>query len=183
MRLPFFNFKDPKPVDPFPKILILGHGRHGKDAMADVLFDAYGIEGISSSLFAAKKFLYDLLKGEMGYKNFVDCYEDRHNHRARWYEEIKKYNTPDRSRLAREMMEEHHIYVGLRDDQEIQACIDEGVFDLIVGVDRPDFPRESMSSFPAQVYMKQQCDFIVYNSGSLVEYEQKIIRIFDRILL
>lgn len=183
MKLPFFNFKDPKPVDPFPKILILGHGRHGKDEMADVLFDEYGIEGISSSLFAAKKFLYDKLKEEHGYKNFVNCYEDRHNHRELWYREIKSYNTPDRVRLAREMMEEYHIYVGLRDIQEIEACIEDKVFDLIVGVHRYGFPKESVNSFPAQLHMNRYCDFVIHNDGTLAEYHQKIVRIFDKILL
>ncbi len=63
-------------------ILIIGHGRHGKDTLAELIQVYTGFTFKSSSESAAEIFIYDALKEKYGYKSFIECYEDRHNHRA-----------------------------------------------------------------------------------------------------
>ena len=72
--------------------MILGSARHGKDTMAEILRDEFGMTFESSSQSAADIFLYDLLKEKYGYETSEECFEDRHNHRQEWYEAIKAYN-------------------------------------------------------------------------------------------
>ena len=85
-------------------LLVIGHGRHGKDEVAEIFQRLYGLTFKSSSQAAADIFLYDKLKKEFGYSSPEECYTDRHNKRARWHQEISQYNTPDKSRLAKDIM-------------------------------------------------------------------------------
>jgi len=83
------------------KILILGHKRHGKDTVAQMISNHTGMTFKSSSEAAAEIFLYDALKDKYGYENPQECVEDRVNHRAEWHDLIAAYNTPDKAKLAR----------------------------------------------------------------------------------
>lgn len=129
-----------------PKLLITGYRQHGKDTVADILGE-YGFTKQDSSRKALEIFLFEKLAPKYGYKSLDEAYEDRVNHRSEWYEEIKAYNTPDKCRLARQIMAESDIYVGMRDKEEIIACKEEGIFDWIIWVDASKRkPPEDLSS-------------------------------------
>ena len=64
------------------KLLVIGHGRHGKDTVCEILRDRYGYTFESSSKFCSKLFIYNDLKNKYNYLNEEECYADRHNHRA-----------------------------------------------------------------------------------------------------
>ena len=115
------------------KILVLGHGRHGKDTVSELLSKSYGFTFSSSSYFCAERFIFDEIKDEMGYGDINQCYNDRHNHRQLWRELIEGYNENDPSRLAREMLEVYDTYCGMRSNREYQASKD--LFDIILWVD------------------------------------------------
>jgi hypothetical protein len=72
------------------KLMILGSARHGKDSMAEILRDEFGMTFESSSQAASDIFLYDLMKEKYGYETSEECFEDRHNHRQEWYEAIMR---------------------------------------------------------------------------------------------
>ena len=80
------------------KLLVIGHGRHGKDTVCEILRDRYGYSFESSSQFCSRLFIYDQLKDKYEYTSEEQCYADRHNHRQEWYEAICDYNVPDPSR-------------------------------------------------------------------------------------
>ena len=44
------------------KLLVIGHGRHGKDTVSEILCQDFKLSFISSSMFACKKFIYNDLK-------------------------------------------------------------------------------------------------------------------------
>ena len=44
------------------KLLIIGHGRHGKDTVSEILHDNYGYSFESSSQFCSKLFIFNDLK-------------------------------------------------------------------------------------------------------------------------
>lgn len=115
------------------KLLILGHGRHGKDSVAEILRDLFSFSFISSSLAAAEIAVYPQLRDKYGYKTITECYDDRSNHRMEWKQCITDYNTPDKSKLCREILEKNDCYVGMRCDEEYEAT--KHLFDFVIWVD------------------------------------------------
>ena len=50
-----------------PKLLVIGHGRHGKDTVCEILEKNYNYSFESSSRFCSKLFIYNDLKEKYGY--------------------------------------------------------------------------------------------------------------------
>ena len=161
------------------KLLIVGHGRHGKDTMAEILNQKFGISFLSSSQAACDKFIYNELKDIKGYSSIKECFEDRINNRDYWYNRICEYNLNDRARLAKDIVGEADCYVGMRDYDEFKECLRQEIFDLIIWVDASDrLPLESGSfNIP-----KSDVDIIVDNNGTLEEFVNKVERL-GRIIL
>jgi len=161
------------------KILIIGHGRHGKDTVCEILKDKYDYSFESSSQFCNKRFIYDNLKVKYGYTNEKDCYEHRHNHRAEWYDAICNYNVPDAARLGREIFREHDIYCGLRNKKEFHAMKNTKVFDYAFWVDRSEhLPLEDISSMSLEQWM---ADFTIDNNSTLADLEFNITQLMSNI--
>lgn len=157
------------------KLLIIGHGRHGKDTVCEMLRDRYGYSFESSSQFCSTLFIYDQLKDLYGYASEEQCYADRHNHRSEWYDAICAYNVPDAARLGREMFEAYDIYCGLRNKKEFHAMKNTGVFDYTIWIDRSDhLPPESKDSMSLEPWM---ADFTIDNNGTLEELEFNLDRL------
>ncbi len=140
------------------RTLILGHGRHGKDTVAKLISEAGGGSFCSSSRFASVLFVWQAMVARgHNYASADECYLDRHNHRGLWHDLIAAYNTPDPTRLARELLEVNDMYVGMRSWREVYACIDAQLFDRIVWVDASRrLPLEGPNS------MFISLDFLVY---------------------
>ena len=156
-----------QPSTPF-KVLLLGHARHGKDTIAELLRDRHGFSFQSSSMFAAKRIImpHFALAGSP-YGDVESCYEDRVNHRALWYDLICAYNQEDPARLARELFETSDVYVGLRAAAEFKAVDAGRLFDLCIWVDRSDhIGPEDASSCTVAPHM---ADVILDNNGTLEE--------------
>jgi len=49
-----------------PKLLVIGHGRHGKDTVCEILRDKYGFSFESSSQFCSKLFIFDMVTEQNG---------------------------------------------------------------------------------------------------------------------
>jgi len=154
------------------KLLIIGHMRHGKDTVAEMIEKNTGMSFKSSSEMAAEIFIYDELKDKYKYSSFMECFEDRMAHRAEWYELIKDYNKDDRAKLAKKILEKNDMYVGMREQQEIDKCIEDGIFDLIIGVFDPRKPLESKSSFNIDLW--KSSDIIIPNNNSLEDLRTRI---------
>ncbi len=152
------------------KFLIIGHARHGKDTVAEILKQYFGMRYISSSEAAAKIFIYDALKEKYNYRTIEECFNDRVNHREEWYNLIVDYNKNDKSRLASEIVNSSDCYVGMRDLEEIKAC--RKIFDLIIWVDASNrLPKEDSKSFN----IDPSCaDIIISNNDSYEDLEQRV---------
>jgi len=162
------------------KILIIGNARHGKDTVAEMLNENFGITHKSSSQAAADIFIYDVLKDKYGYKTPEECFSDRVNHRGEWYDLICEYNKDDKAALARAILEDCDMYVGMRSSEEIQACMDDRMFDLIIGVFNPSLPLEPSDSFSIDLW--KESDFIIPNAGTLEQLEEKVVSIFTEMI-
>lgn len=128
-----------------PKLLIIGHARHGKDTVAELISNKMGLTFESSSFVLAEEVVYPTMKDQ--YSDWMECFKDRANHRAHWHNTLKEYNTLDPTRLARKIMNKNDIYVGMRSVRELEACLADGIFDLIIWVDSSKrMPPEDKSS-------------------------------------
>lgn len=147
------------------KLLVIGHGRHGKDTVCERLRDVHGLKFESSSVFCAKLFIYETLKDSHGYNSYEDCYKDRHNHRGLWFSLIHDYCKQDYARLGREIFAENDVYCGLRNKSEFHAMRNTGVFDYAIWVDRSNHcDLEPSSSMNLEPWM---ADYVIDNNGTL----------------
>lgn len=153
-------------------LLVIGHARHGKDTVAQMIKDMFGLSFASSSQAAADIFIYNKLKDKYGYSTPQECFEDRVNHRAEWHDLICEYNYDDKARLAKAILKRADIYVGMRSNAEIQECIRQGLFDYIIGVYDPRKPHEPKDSFDIDLF--EEADLIIPNGGSLGLLESKV---------
>lgn len=162
-----------------PRLLIIGHGRHGKDAVAELLRDNYGLKFKSSSLFVGEEAIWPMWGSER-YNTFQEMYDDRHtdNNRAVWKGLIKAYNTPDLTRTAREMyMQGFDMYVGMRDREEFEAGRKAGLFDLVIWVDACD--RKPLTE--DLDLNKDDADYVIDNNGPQSDLTFGVHRLFKHI--
>lgn len=163
-----------------PKLLVIGHGRHGKDTVCEMLRDVYNFSFESSSRFCSKLFIYHALKDKYNYRSEEECYDDRHNHRSEWYNAICDYNNPDPSRLGKDIFKEHDVYCGLRNKKEYHALANCKAFDYAIWVDRSEhLPLEDPSSMSLHQWM---ADYTIDNNGSLQDLEFNIKHLIDNLL-
>lgn len=171
--------KELERLNNLPTILILGHGRHGKDTAAEYFRDHFGLKFASSSQSAADIFIYEHLKNKYGYSTPEECYKDRSNRRKEWHNLICWYNRNDKARLAKEIMSKTNCYVGMRSNAEAQACLDAGLFDLIIWVDASKrLPLESSESFDIDIDI---ADIIIDNNSTQEVFEKRLDRIGKQI--
>jgi len=163
-----------------PKLLVIGHGRHGKDTVSEILCQDFGLSFISSSMFACKKFIYYDLKEKYQYKSIEECYNDRHNHRSEWYNAIASYCKNDPAQLGKDIFSEHDIYCGLRNVREFTEMQKEKVFDACIWVDRSlHLPSENNLSM---TLMPQMAGHIIDNNKSLEDLKFEVKKTYNKIL-
>lgn len=186
-------------LKPRKKILLLGYGRHGKDTVAEILRDTRGYRFTSSSFTCAEHVMLPYFKtlGEEWaarvevegttavpgrppfYANSKECFEDRHNHRATWFQEIERFNSPDKSKLGQLIFSQNDIYVGLRSKREFAAVKNAGLYDVCVWVDATDrLPAEDRSSCTVEPWM---ADYVLDNNGSLEELKFNLDQLMESI--
>jgi len=156
------------------KLLIIGHARHGKDTVAEFISQHFGLDFKSSSQAAADIFIYDELREKYGYTTPEECFEDRMNHRAEWHDMICDYNKDDKARLAKGILERADIYVGMRSSAEIKECINQALFDVVIGVYDPRKTHEPKDSFDIDLFADS--DIIIPNGGSLWDLRVKVFK-------
>ena len=161
--------------------MLFGYARHGKDTAAEILTRRFGVRCVSSSWFAAEKIMmpYFAAKGVV-YPSVQECFDDRLDKRAQWFDEIAKYNTPDGSRLSRELFAEYDIYIGIRNVVEFLAAKQAGLFDYAVWIDRSQhLPAEPTTS---NKLGPQFADVVVDNNGTLAELEEGICGLYGELI-
>ena len=150
------------------KILVLGHGRSGKDTFAEMLQKRTGLRLISSSLFCLD-LIYPVLQHLFGYEKKAEAFNDRHNHRLLWKELISLYCAADKTALTKKMLEICDIYVGMRSDDEYQAC--KYLFDMIIWIDAGDRVPDKDPSM--EIKQDPKSMITVFNVHGLAELERE----------
>jgi len=164
-----------------PKLLIIGHARHGKDTVCEILRDNYEFSFKSSSEICSEKVIFPILSKRYRYKTLKQCFEDRVNHRSEWFTLIKAYNSNDPARLGKYIFSKYDIYCGLRSREEFLALKEEKVFDFSIWVDASKRkPPEDISSFDIK---EEDCDFIINNNICLELLYEEITKALNTIYL
>lgn len=162
-----------------PKLLIIGEARHGKDELMQYLAKNYGYLGWSSSYFAACHFMVERMRERTGiiYDSVEDCYADRQSpeHRQIWFEEIERFNDPDRTKMANTMLSQRPVYNGMRSDKEFYANKAANTFDFIIYIDAKErLVREGKyKPDPTLKIPKSEAHAVLYNNGTLAEFHRK----------
>ena len=166
------------------KLMILGYGAKnrcvenpqstGKDHLAKRLNEELGLTFESSSYFAAKHFIFDLLKEEKCYSTLEECFEDRHSEGMRkvWHDAICDFNKNDLTSLATAIFKQHDIYVGLRCKNELEAA--KNKWDDLICIWVDSSKRIEPENSDSCTVTEDMCDLTITNNGSVKEYDKKI---------
>lgn len=150
------------------KILILGHGGHGKDTFAEMVQKRWGLTFQSSSR-AALDAIYPHLVATLGVTDKEELFATRSSHRGLWKSLITAYNTPDKTRLTKLILSTSDIYVGMRCADEY--AVSKHLFDRIYFVDAsirvPEEPSMMIKYSPNEMEY-------VYNHGHKSFLQQQV---------
>lgn len=160
-----------------PKIFVVGHGRHGKDTVGEMINEACGLTFESSSMFCAEHVVRPWLeKLGITYDSLEECYADRVNYRIQWYEAIRAYNEGDESRLSAAIFSKYDMYVGIR--SRIEFLASRSLSDLSIWVDASErIPQID----PTCKILATDCDIIIDNNGTEEELRKKLDRLLGLI--
>lgn len=160
------------------KLVVVGHGEHGKDEFCSILVSRLSeLKFMSSSHFALDLFIYDALKEQFGYKTREECYEDRKTKRPLWYKLFKLFNYHDLAASMRKFFAEYSVYCGNRDDDELDAGRAAELYDFVVFVDRSKVkPLEPPSSYKVT---PRQYDIYIDNNGDMEQLSNEVDAFID----
>jgi predicted house-cleaning noncanonical NTP pyrophosphatase (MazG superfamily) len=170
------------------KILILGHADSGKDEVAKLINKFTGLSFGSSSEIALKEIWDGLVTFADLTETGIDDYStatpeniekvmDRKKKDPILREVMKNlislYNKPDRTALARKILEKHDIYVGMRCHKEYSEC--ERLFDHIIWVDASTRVGNNDKTMGITYYAQDM--HLINNNGSIHDLD-RIVRDF-----
>lgn len=157
------------------KILVVGHSRHGKDTVADILSEVYGLKGISGSRWMLEAGHMDDLATELGYTDRGRFYTDRHLHRKAWFDRINKTIQTSPAAIARGVFRQHDVYTGIRTSEEYEAVQAIVRPDMVLWVDRSTvLPPEPSDSNELQWDPSM---LTVWNGGTIEQLRDEVIRL------
>lgn len=149
---------------------ICGHGRHGKDTVAEYLARITPLRYVAGTSWWAAPLVYQRFQ-EMGisYPSVTACWDDRHNHRQLWSDTIGAINTPDPVRLYRDCLAEQDLLTGLRWRHELAEVKAAKLCDLWLWVHDPRKPLD-----PTCQIAEADCDLTIFNGGTLAELHARL---------
>jgi len=153
-------------------IVVIGSAQHGKDTVGRLIEKHSDLKCTASSEVAMELFMFEDVFVKHGFKTIKDAYEGRFPFRKEMFESIQRYNKEDKTRLAREVLKQGNVYLGMRDPEELYACVEEGVFDVTLGIYDPRKPLETHSKV---VSVFQDSDYVIINDSSLEVLELDVI--------
>jgi len=159
-----FNLGQTVELAPGPRICIVGYGRHGKDEAALTLHGLGNLRYFGSTSWAALPDMAEVLDLPQQV-----AWETRHSNREFWKSHCDYLRRDDPLYLIRKVLARGNICAGIRDKVEIQAAIDQQIFDAVVWIERPGFPADATVTFTRELATST-----IINNGTLKEFHAKV---------
>jgi hypothetical protein len=147
-----------------PKILIMGHGRAGKDVAALHLHQKFGLRYEGSVSWHMKEHMAEFLKLPV-----QTAWDTRHEHRMKWRKEIDRFREGDPARIVRRMLDTHDIIAGIRPRVEFEAVRDQGLIDCFVYID-----REGIEEDPTFEMCEDDADVVIRNNSTIPVFKRTL---------
>ena len=154
------------------RVMFVGWGRAGKDEASAFAEQHLGLRYGGSTSWHAKE---DVAK-RLGIHP-QSAWESRHNSRKFWYDTCNELRAKDTTVLIRRALEQGEIIAGIRDKVEFDACVEQGLFDAIVWVDRPGIPPDLTVTFTREDVLSAG-GHVINNDGPLTLYHLRLILFF-----
>lgn len=162
-----FKWNPPVEANKTTKLLLVGHGRAGKDEAGEYLAKITNLKFAgTTSLYLAKYVAKELGRSE------AEVYATRHADRDEWYRIGNELRLNDPGVLVRESMENGDIIGGVRDIEEVVYCRENNVVDLIVWIENNRVPVD-----PTLKFTSREADIIIQNNWGLGEYHGRLRRL------
>jgi len=152
------------------KLNINGYAQHGKDTVADLFVERHGLKKIPASFLVAEDIIAEGIIGN--YHSVQECYEDRVNHRAEWYDFIREKARINPAYYVEKTLERGDMYVGHRGLFEFYETVH--MFDATIWVDASGrgYPKEDRSSCELAPYVPH--DFYIDNGKTIQETIEQV---------
>ena len=167
-----------------PKVMVVGHARHGKDTVCEYLRDFHGLSFMSSSLAAVVSAIWPVLSIKYGYKDLDECFHDRFSHRAEWFELISEYTNSNLTRLADDIFTHSDIYCGVRRQEELTAIsVKYDLMIIIVSAMERVGKGESSNSFTLRlpIFSNLNNSFSINNDSTIEDLYDNIDKLVPEI--
>lgn len=152
------------------KIMIVGHARHGKDEVANMLKSYMRFQ--SATEVVCKELIFKKLKEQYNYSTWKECLADKESHRVEWKHLIDLYCNDNKTKLIELVFRTSDIYCGLRNVEQLMAAKDKKLMDYIIYVDGSRrMPLEAPELFNIT---KEHADTVIDNNGSKFDLEYEI---------
>lgn len=155
------------------KLGIIGHGRHGKDEVAERLAKHAGLRYFAGTSAYASGRVYHWLRANYAwaakYPNETVCWNNRHLHRQEWAQVIADINHDDPAQLYRECLTHQDLLTGIRWRNEFEAINAAKLVDAWVWVERPGFPLD-----PTCELTRDDAQYKISNSGTLDQLDMLV---------
>lgn len=157
------------------RIAVCGYGRHGKESTSRILSELTGLCYTKSTSEAAAELVFSHTQESHGYETVQECWNDRHQHRSTWAKIIWDHNKPLGITLYADMVRNGiDILDGIRQADEIAACVEHGIVDLTVWVDASK--RKPIEDASSCTLGPDDCQYIIDNNGTIEQLRANVIQ-------
>lgn len=161
-------------------ILVIGQAGHGKDEFGKIIEKLFGMTYLSSSEYMLNRGVFDFIWEHEGYSNRSHFWLYKDKYRPQLFKAILEYNDPG-CRLASEIFETAHCYVGMRSRKEFQSCVDHGLFDHVIWVDAFDRLGDTETESSNELRITD-ADHIIKNNETVWEFEHAVKELIEKLI-
>jgi hypothetical protein len=147
-----------------PRVAIVGYGRHGKDVSAMALHNYGPFRFCGSTSWHALPYMAKILN-----LPHQVAWDTRHERRDLWKSYCDYLRKDDPLFLIKLALKSGNVVSGIRDGVEIDAAIEQKLFDGILWVERPGFDADKTVTFD-----KSKATAVAVNDGTIEELRAKV---------
>ena len=139
------------------RVLIVGHGRSGKDTVAALLAEKFGYRLGGSMSYAVIPLITYSLTGRTDAYMQEYCYKHRHNNRKYWYDYCNLLRQIDPLLLVKLTLSTTDFIIGIRDKDEFINSLDYFKPHNVLWIERKGTPVDPTMDYD-RLFVSEQCN-------------------------